>query len=125
MDYLFYSLYRFFYIISKGRSLFRTPEESALSIIAVDSASIILSLIYLLVYRKFEGYGFFFFMWFVLACVIYFLLVKFYDCQKAISKISKKPLSYRLISHIISGLFTLFSIWLWIFYGLEFIYQYM
>ena len=125
MDYLFYSLYSFFYVISKGEPLFRTPEQSALSIMALDSASIILSAIYLIVYREFEGYGLWCFVWFVLACVIYFILLKYYDCQKAISKISKKPLSYRLISHIISGLFTLFSIWLWIFYGLEFIYQYM
>ena len=117
--------YREILSLKPSVSDFVNDSISALSIIAVDSASIILSLIYLLVYRKFEGYGFWSIMWFVLACVIYFLLVKFYDCQKAISKISKKPLSYRLISHIISGLFTLFSIWLWIFYGLEFIYQYM
>ena len=50
---------------------------------ALDSASIILSAIYLIVYREFEGYGLWCFVWFVLACVIYFILLKYYDCQKS------------------------------------------
>ena len=123
MDYLFYSLYRFFYIISKGRSLFRTPEESALSIIALDSASIALALIYLLVNREFEGYGIWSMMWFLGACIIYFLLVRFYDCEKKIRKISQKSKYSKCISHILSAFITLFAIWLWIFYGLKFIYS--
>ena len=80
-------------------------------------------IIYLLVNRDFEGYGIWSMMWFFLACIIYFLLVRFYDCEKKISKISQKSKYSKCISHILSAFITLFAIWLWIFYGLEFIYS--
>ena len=56
MDYLFYSLYYFYSDGGKKDVFFlRTPEDSALSIIALDSASIIATCIYLLMFDEYVG----------------------------------------------------------------------
>ena len=122
MDYLFYSLYYFYSDGGKKDVFFlRTPEDSALSIIALDSASIIATCICLLIFDEYEGLTFWSLIWGILACVIYFLLIKFYNCDKAISRMKHKTARSRRISLVLAIILTIFSLWLAI-YGLEFIY---
>lgn len=122
MDYLFYSLYYFYSDGGKKEVFFlRTPEDSALSIIALDSASIIATCICLLIFDEYEGHGIWSLICGILACVIYFLLIKFYNCDKAISRMKHKTVRSRRISLVLAIILTIFSLWLAI-YGLEFIY---
>lgn len=122
MDYLFYSLYYFYSDGGKKEVFFlRTPEDSALSIIALDSASIIATCICLLIFDEYEGLTFWSLIWGILACVIYFFLIKFYNCDKAISRMKRKTARSRRISFVFAIVLTIFSLWLAI-YGLEFIY---
>lgn len=122
MDCLFYSLYYFYSDGGKKEVFFlRTPEDSALSIIALDSASIIATCICLLIFDEYEGHGIWSLICGILACVIYFLLIKFYNCDKAISRMKHKTARSRRISLVLAIILTIFSLWLAI-YGLEFIY---
>ena len=123
MDYLFYSLYYFYSDGGKKDVFFlRTPEDSALSIIALDSASIIATCIYLLMFDEYVGYDVWILFWGVLAGVIYFLLIKFYNCEKDISKMRHKKTRSRHISLVIVIVLSIFSFWLAI-DGLKFIYS--
>ena len=123
MDYLFYSLYYFYSDGGKKDVFFlRTPEDSALSIIALDSASIIATCIYLLMFDEYVGYDVWILFWGVLAGVIYFLLIKFYNCEKAISKMRHKKARSRHISLVIVIVLSIFSFWLAI-DGLKFMYS--
>ena len=123
MDYLFYSLYYFYSDGGKKDVFFlRTPEDSALSIIALDSASIIATCIYLLMFDEYVGYDVWILFWGVLAGVIYFLLIKFYNCEKAIYKMRHKKARSRHISLVIVIVLSIFSFWLAI-DGLKFIYS--
>jgi hypothetical protein len=123
MDYLFYSLYYFYSDGGKKDVFFlRTPEDSALSIIALDSASIIATCIYLLMFDEYVGYDVWILFWGVLAGVIYFLLIKFYNCEKTISKMRHKKTRSRHISLVIVIVLSIFSFWLAI-DGLKFIYS--
>ena len=123
MDYLFYSLCYFYSDGGKKDVFFlRTPEDSALSIIALDSASIIATCIYLLMFDEYVGYDFWILFWGVLAGVIYFLLIKFYNCEKAMCKMRHKKARSRHISLVIVIVLSIFSFWLAI-DGLKFIYS--
>ncbi len=108
MDYLFYSLQTLL-----GRD--ESSKASALCIIAIDISSILISTICLI-------YGVHKIPTIVLGIlvfIIYFLLIKFFNCEKAIRKIERKSKFTKIISHMVSVFITIFAFWLWIFHGFE------
>ncbi len=119
MDYLFYSLYRLY--SRSGTAQF--PEDCALIIIAIDSASIILSIIYIFTNREYVGLGAWYVIWGISSYTLFLLLTFFYDCKRAINRIKRKSKATKITSLVIAILITIFAIWVWIFEGIEYFYK--